>query len=489
MTEWPAATAKRTAPPSLTAILGRLREGVVILDRDRRIAYLNDAARRRLASPDSATAEAGPFVVPAASDAIEVGLNIDGEPATAVIMRDRIEPGALDQRRLVAFARTAARAGCTGSLQSTLDELAGDVLGVTGAVTCNVAVIDPATGEISVIGMAGDTRDHLSRVEEAIRRGAPLRTLTAAGNRAPFVERDLAALVRNDERFAPLAPTVDEGHWTSLVAAPLVVRDVSLGALTAYYSAPADPDEAEVAFIGAMADQAAIAVNTSLLFAEAQDKATLEERNRLARDLHDSVAQNLYSLVLQARAAQAAAARLGGDEAMSERLDTLHTLAQAALDDMRSAIGHLRAPAAAADSGLATAVREHAAAVAEREHIEVGVTLPDEPLLLSVEAEDELFRVIAEALANSVRHGRPTRIDIDIAEPRERDELVITLTDNGTGFDPSRDRPGHIGLASMRERTERLGGRLTVDSSGGGTTIRAVVPCRRWPPRRLGSSR
>lgn len=470
---------------TLTTLLGLMRDGVVLVDQNRRITYLNHAARRQLRLTAPVLTGEQPFVAPASADTAEVELDIGGKRHVAIVMRDDVDPAALDQRRLVAFARTTARAACMGSLQSTLDAIAAEVLHVTAAVSCTVLVTDSKTGEISVIGAAGDPREHLARVREAMRFGAPLRTLAAARSRTPHVEHDLRTLVRNERRLAPLAAIVEEGHWRALVAVPLIVRDVSLGALTAYYPASADPDEAEVAFIGAMADQAAITVNTARLFTDAQAKAMLEERNRLARDLHDSVSQNLYSLVLQTRAAQSAAARIcGGDgEPMTERLQTLHTLAEAALDDMRSAITYLRAPATVGDSGLAVAVREHAAAVADREGVEVAVSLPDEPLLLSLEAEHELFRVITEALANSTRHAHPTRVSIRLAGPDDRNELTVTVADDGTGFDSSRPRPGHVGLASMRERTERLGGRLTVESSAGGTMIRAVVPCRRWPTR------
>jgi signal transduction histidine kinase len=265
------------------------------------------------------------------------------------------------------------------------------------------------------------------------------------------------------------------------------MHDVTLGAFTTFYSAPVYPDETEVAFLAAMADQAAVAVNTAVLFAAAEAKAVVGERNRMARDLHDSVAQTLYSIVLQARAAEAAAGRL--DDApgamMAERMRTLSALAEEALADMRAAIIHLRAPASAAESGLAAAVREHAAMVAEREGIEVRVSVPEEPIVLSVPAEDELFRVIAEALTNSVRHAQASVIEIVVTRPGDRDELIATVTDNGIGFDPARGRPGHLGLDSMRERAERLGGRLTVESSRHGTVVLAAVPCRRWPGRDL----
>lgn len=396
-------------------------------------------------------------------------------------------PEETDLRRLVVFARTAARVACEGSLQSALDSLAAEVLGVTEAVTCAVMVANPVTGAISVVGAAGQPPDYMARVEEAKQRGAPLRSLSAMADRRPVLERDLHAFVRGDGRFAPLEPIVTGQRWTSLVSVPLAICDVSLGALTALYSAPADPGGTEVSFLGAMADQVAAAVNTALLFDQAEARAVVEERNRLARDLHDSVAQTLYSIVLQTRAAQAAAGRL--DQAagaiLAERLGTLSTLAEGALGDMRSAIMQLRAPARAGESRLAVAVREHVAAVAEREGIEVRVSIPEEPVLLSMRAEDEVFRVIAEALTNSVRHAQATVVEIAVTGPGDWDELVVEVADNGVGFDQARGRPGHVGLASMRERAERLGGRLIVESSRHGTTVSALVPCRRWPSRVL----
>jgi signal transduction histidine kinase len=478
----------RAALRSLDAVLDPVRDGVVLLDRDRCVSFANPAARQQLGMRTSGPlpATAVPFVPPWSSDAVEIKLDIAGEPFTAVILRD-FTAASLDQRRLVAFARTAARAACAGSLQSTLDSLAAEVLDVTAAVCCAVMVADRKTGAMSLVGAAGNPPDYVAKVEEARRRGAPLRALDAMEHRRPRVERNLRALVQDDERFAPLAPIVAERRWTSLVTVPLAMREVSLGALSAFYSDPADPVEAEVAFLEAMADQAAVAVNTALLFAEAEAKAVVEERNRLARDLHDSVTQTLYSIVLQTRAAQAAAGRLedAAGAMMAERLGTLCMLAEGALADMRAAIIQLRAPTTAGESGLAAAVREHAAVVAEREGIAVRVSVPEEPLLLSVPAEDELFRVIAEALINSVRHAQATMVEIAMTVPDDRDELLVTITDNGIGFDPARGRPGHVGLDSMRERAERLGGRLTVESSVQGTTVRAVVPCRRWPSRTL----
>jgi signal transduction histidine kinase len=472
---------------SLETVLDPVRDGVVLLDRDRHVSFANPAARQRLVISASGPLPAAvPFVPPPRCDAVEIELEIAGKPFTAVILRD-LTAADLDQRRLVAFAGTAARAACAGSLQSALDSLAAEVLGATGAVSCSLMVTDPNTGAMSLVGAAGHPPDYLARVEAARCRGAPLRSLAAMRHHRPRVERNVRALADRDARFAPLAPLVMERRWTSLVTVPLTVQEVNLGAFTTFYSAPADPDKGEVVFLGAMADQAAVAVNTAMLFAETRAKAVAEERNRMARDLHDSVAQTLYSILLHTRAAQAAAGRLGDATGarIAERLGTLYTLEEGALADMRAAIIQLRTPTSAAESGLAAAVRDHAAMVAEREGIEIRVCVPEEPIVLSTLAEDELFRVIAEALTNSVRHAQASEVEIAVTRPGGQDILLVTITDNGIGFDPAQGRPGHFGLDSMRERAERLGGRLTVESSGRGTAVRMVVPCRRWPSRAL----
>lgn len=391
---------------------------------------------------------------------------------------------AAERRRLATFARIAEHAVGSGSLQSTLDALAREVLGATAAVSCTVIVIERSSGEITAAGAAGDPRDHLTRVQEAMRLGAPLQTLLAARRKDPRVERDLRALVGRDPRFAPLAPIVEEGHWQSLVAVPLIVRGVVLGVLTTYYPSASDPADAEVEFLSAMAEQAAIAVSTARLFADAEASAALDERNRLARDLHDSIGQNLYSLVLQTRALQAAATRRSTVlvDDLDERLRTLRTLAEAALEDIRTAIMHLRSPMESDGSGLSAAISEHAAVVSERDGVQVTVHPPPHAPLLSLGAEYELLRIVMEAFANSIRHGRARHIEVGITEPEDRDQLVLSVSDDGCGFDAaSRPHPSHVGLRSMRERAERLGGELEVSSSPRGTSIRVLVPYRRWP--------
>jgi signal transduction histidine kinase len=205
-----------------------------------------------------------------------------------------------------------------------------------------------------------------------------------------------------------------------------------------------------------------------------------EERQRLASDLHDSVSQALFSMTLHTRALQLAVEReRSGDPQgqVARGLAEIRELTQGALAEMRALIFELR-PEALHEDGLVAAIRRHAASVANREGFEVSVQSSEDPLPLDERAETELFRVLQEALHNSVKHARPAHVRIRLHESADaRHTLVVEVSDDGTGFDPGSAHPGHLGLSTMRERIERLGGRLTIDSSPTSSTIvRAVVP-------------
>ncbi|HEV3362198.1 MAG TPA: substrate-binding domain-containing protein [Pseudonocardiaceae bacterium] len=213
----------------------------------------------------------------------------------------------------------------------------------------------------------------------------------------------------------------------------------------------------------------------SAALAAVEEAHRREERHRLAGELHDSVSQALFSMTLQTRAIELAVERGGGDTSgrVARGLRELRGLTQGALAEMRSLIFQLR-PAALHEEGLVSAMRRQAAAVASRESFGVFIEAPEERLPLSDQAEQELFRIAQEALHNCVKHARPDRVDIRFRtlddQPRT---LVMEIVDDGVGFDPDVTRPGHVGLDTMRERTERLSGELSIESIRGGlTTVR-----------------
>jgi signal transduction histidine kinase len=200
------------------------------------------------------------------------------------------------------------------------------------------------------------------------------------------------------------------------------------------------------------------------------------ERQRIARDLHDSVSQSLFSTTLHVRTAQHALAREGLDStgSVGEELSEIGQLTRGALAEMRALILELR-PGALSEEGLVAALTKQAAALSAREGVVFEVDGPGERLLLEPEVEEQLYRVGQEALANVVKHARASRATVCIAA--EDDTVSIEVSDDGRGFDPAAVGPDHFGLRSIRGRVADLGGRLEVRSTPGrGTVLRVEVP-------------
>jgi Na+/proline symporter/two-component sensor histidine kinase len=211
---------------------------------------------------------------------------------------------------------------------------------------------------------------------------------------------------------------------------------------------------------------------------EASHVAAREERYRLARELHDSVSQALFSMTLHTRAMELAARQegLAKQSPVIRSLAQMHHLTQDALNEMRALILHLR-PDALRNDGLAAAVRRHATGVASLHGQKINVHAPERRLPLDEFAEEELFRVIQEALHNIVKHASARNIDIGLYPSSEPEKsLLVDIADDGVGFDPTEAYNGHMGLSGMRERVERLGGQLNVDSRAGSTTVHAFLP-------------
>ena len=240
-----------------------------------------------------------------------------------------------------------------------------------------------------------------------------------------------------------------------------------------YYLPGREPTEDERVFLGAVADQIAIAVENARLFAAAQEMAALEERQHLARELHDSVSQALYGIALGARTAHAWLDREGPPERVAEWLDYVLSLAEAGLTEMRALIFELR-PESLETEGLIAALEKQAAALGARHEIPVHTTLGEEPDL-PPETKEALYRIAQEALHNTVKHARASRADLKLESDARG--IALEVSDDGAGFDPSEDFSGHLGLKSMRERAARLGGTLRVESAyGEGTSIHVRIP-------------
>jgi signal transduction histidine kinase len=223
----------------------------------------------------------------------------------------------------------------------------------------------------------------------------------------------------------------------------------------------------------AIANQAAIAIENAQLYEQAQELAAVEERQKLARELHDSVSQALYGIALGAHTARTLLERDPG--LVAEPLAYILSLAKAGLAEMRALIFELR-PESLETEGLVSAIIKQAAALQARYDVPVETDLCEEPDL-PLKAKQELYRVAQEALHNTFKHAGASQVDVRLG--RMAEAIILEIRDNGRGFDSASSFPGHLGLLSMRERLKNLGGVLSIESTPGqGTTIRARVPAR-----------
>jgi signal transduction histidine kinase len=397
----------------------------------------------------------------------------------AVAFRDVTDARA-QQRRLTAVAAAAANVAEAASLRETLDAICAEVVGSADLAGAQILLLDAEGERLQLHGAAPADAwpEHFSLViEEARRRGARLSSVEAFRTGRPVVRPQRRAALLADPAWEPLHDQLRGFDWETFVSAPLRVRDRPVGALNAYYRPHHDPDEDEVEFLASMADHAAVAVENARLVTESRGRAALEERHRLARELHDSACQQLFSLALHLRAAQLTLPRRGPeDEVLRRTIQTVHQLAHAALGDMRDLVLELH-PRVLTEEGLVAAIRRQAASAAARTGLRITVDGPDAPLGLDPEAELDAYRIVQEALNNSLKHAAPTAVRVGIGpQPDDPATLVLEVVDDGRGFDTTASGQG-LGLTSMRERAERLGGELTVASDpGAGTVVRVVVP-------------
>jgi signal transduction histidine kinase len=208
-----------------------------------------------------------------------------------------------------------------------------------------------------------------------------------------------------------------------------------------------------------------------ILYEKAQELASLQERQRLARELHDSVSQALYGIGLGVHTARQA---LESDpEQVQVALDYVLTLAEAGLDEMRALIFELR-PESLEIEGLVAALSKQVAVLRSRYKLDVDADLGEEPEI-SIEMKYTLYRVAQEALHNIVKHARASKVVLRLA--RQENAIRLEVNDNGKGFNPAGPFPGHLGLCSMHERVTKIGGTLTVESvAGQGTCICVQIP-------------
>ncbi|MBA3258789.1 MAG: GAF domain-containing sensor histidine kinase [Gemmatimonadales bacterium] len=270
----------------------------------------------------------------------------------------------------------------------------------------------------------------------------------------------------------------DSTHLRCHASVPLAAGERRLGMLNVASADWRVLSEDELSLLTTAGALVSLAVERSRLESARAWGLAAEERNRLAREIHDTIAQSLAALTMQLEAADARA-EAQGDRRLGEAVSRALALARSTLDEARRSVLDLRA-APLEGRSLPRAIEQLAAEMRE-------TSVP--PLLIQVSTngfdadggdlpaavEVGLYRIAQQALANAARHAEARRVSVLIA--REPGQVRLCLEDDGIGFDPAAVPPGRFGLIGMRERARLLGGTLAVGSrAGGGAAIQVVVP-------------
>ena len=279
----------------------------------------------------------------------------------------------------------------------------------------------------------------------------------------------LWAMVTDDARTSALYRSTKA--W---MAVPLQVRERVLGVLRVDHGQAGHFDEPRVRLLTAVASQTALAMRHAQLSAQERDLAVMSERNRIARELHDAVSQTLFAANLLAGTMARSA---GLDEAGRGQAALLEKLNRSALAEMRMLMFELR-PDALAGARLSDLLQQAVEALAGRTEMQVSTALQADggpPLAQRV----QIYRIAQTALSNVARHSGARQVFVGWAVHKPGHGR-LTITDDGCGFDPHADRPGHFGVANMRQRAAELGAVLVITSAPGtGTALELELD---WDP-------
>lgn len=396
--------------------------------------------------------------------------DISNDVEAIEILEQRVAERTQDLSTLLEITRTVAS---TLALQPVLQIILDQLKSVVDY--SNTSILALEHDELVFVGRQGRVSDtDLPRLRYPIAEFGGLWERFAQGE--PINIPDVRAVSDEAQIFRNVVgnDTNEALHFMrSCMLVPLVVMERTIGLLSIAKDQPNAFTPRHIELATAIARQAAVAIEYSRMVGQAQGKAALEERQKLARELHDSVSQALYGIAL---GAQTARTLLDRDPMKAkEPMDYVLSLAEAGLAEMRALIFELR-PESLETEGLVEALKKQTAALHARYQLDVNLEVEREPQA-SLDVKEALYRIAQEALHNTVKHARATNAGVRLTFPDGA--ILLEISDNGQGFDSSGSFPGHLGLHSMRERAERLGGTLELQSSPGcGTAIRVRIPAK-----------
>lgn len=389
--------------------------------------------------------------------------DISRRKQTEEVLEQRVEVRTreLERRRLVAdsLREILALLNSNRPLQEILDYVGAQACQLFDADATFFYARDPRSGRLTPPANHNMTDQELAAIEGSLDLLAATHVLDAG---APVAVPSAASNVKPPDMFS------------ALLAVPLPVKGEMYGALIICYNQVREFSTEDTDLAKTLGDQTALVIQNARLHMQIERTAVAAERNRLARDLHDSVTQTLFSASMIAEVLP----RIWTRDAVEgrRRLDELRELTRGALAEMRTLLLELR-PAKLAEVEIADLLRQLAEAIAGRTRVPIAVDLDGEAQL-PVDVKIALYRIAQEALNNVAKHAQANQAEVTLTcKPKD---FKLTVRDDGVGFVFDTIKPAHLGLGIMRERAEDIGATLVVQSSPGtGTRIEV-----RWRPTR-----
>jgi signal transduction histidine kinase len=366
-----------------------------------------------------------------------------------------------EQRTLaVALEKSASILNSTLDLDEVLDSMLLALENVIPHDSANIMLIDSERNIATVARYKGNPKE--KSVEAPPTSNFPIyetpTLFSMYQNKLPFVIKD----VKTDSSWIA---QIGSDWIRSYLAAPILFGDEVLGFLNLVSDTKNFYSQEDAGRLQAFANHASIAIRNARLYDQAGDVAVLEERQRLARDMHDAVSQTLFTanVIAEALPLQWERDPMKGKEGLTK----IKQLIQGALAEMRTLLVELR-PDAISKSDLGDLINQIALGamsyieITPSVHISGRFPLPDDVQLA-------LFRITQEIFNNISKHARANHVIVDFKNIG--DEVTLRVEDDGRGFDPDEIKTGRLGISIMRERATSIGASLTINSQPGDGTI------------------
>jgi len=409
---------------------------------------------------------------------MEQALRKAKETAEAARREERRRREEADRRRQIAESLTDVLAALNSNqpLDQVLDLIAGEarrLLDTQGVAICqrNDHPSGFSVRAARCLSARSANSAELPMGAEALERAIAKRQVVAV----PDLTSGVQAGAAGQDDQAPLAPCTGE-RFGALLAAPIILQDEVYGGALLYYREPRTFSSEDSHLADIVSTQIARAVGNARLREQIEEAAATAERNRLARDLHDSVTQALFSATLVAETLPRVWERDPAEA--SEGLAELRDLTYGALAEMRTLLLELR-PSALLETGLDDLLVQLSQAITSRAELPVRTDVAPAPPLPE-DVQVAFYRVAQEALNNAIKHAEASELVVGLRVTPPSDErehgwegrLVLRVSDDGRGFDTNHPPASHLGMGIMRERAEAIGANLSIESQAGrGTDV------------------